>query len=270
MIMTNRHLTGKFCSFILVFFVIVIAFAFIYSFISDFDGHGIYHNNVAAEGLEFLYFSFVTITTLGYGDFIPKGYNRGVASIESVVGLIYFGVGIANIVSIKQDTLLDYMKKSNDIERFKSCIYDVVNAKEDLADHRRTIENTSDYNELIYRFNKGNPFYDVLTSMQQLQGYVDHLVKTGSVDELTEYIDRACHHVEESIGVIRKTILVLEEKEVNWSQKRTKEILHKVCSLTEDYTNDFLIHSKYNTEPHKGGNFKEVIMNNVKRIRNYI
>jgi hypothetical protein len=48
------------------------------------------------------YFSFVTLTTLGYGDIVP-GTNaaRGLAAVEAVVGQFYIGVFIALLIGIR-------------------------------------------------------------------------------------------------------------------------------------------------------------------------
>ncbi len=49
----------------------------------------------------FGYFSFVTLTTLGYGDIIPiKDFSRTMAWIEAFIGQIYLAVIIARLVGI--------------------------------------------------------------------------------------------------------------------------------------------------------------------------
>lgn len=49
---------------------------------------------------EYLYFSFVTLTTLGYGDFVPKGdLPRTLAVIEAVLGQLYLVTVVALLVS---------------------------------------------------------------------------------------------------------------------------------------------------------------------------
>ncbi|MEK6858636.1 MAG: potassium channel family protein, partial [Nanoarchaeota archaeon] len=35
-----------------------------------------------------LYFSTVTITTVGYGDFVPLGVNRWLAALEAFLGML--------------------------------------------------------------------------------------------------------------------------------------------------------------------------------------
>ena len=49
---------------------------------------------------EWLYFSFVTMTTLGYGDILPvSAMARGLAYIQAIVGQFYIAVLVAGLVS---------------------------------------------------------------------------------------------------------------------------------------------------------------------------
>jgi hypothetical protein len=48
-----------------------------------------------------MYFSFVTLATLGYGDVVPKGEAaRGLAILEAVTGQLYLAVMVARLVSL--------------------------------------------------------------------------------------------------------------------------------------------------------------------------
>lgn len=50
---------------------------------------------------EAVYFSFVTLVTLGYGDIVPRGEAaRGLAIVEAVAGQLYLAVMIAYLVSL--------------------------------------------------------------------------------------------------------------------------------------------------------------------------
>ncbi len=50
---------------------------------------------------EFLYFSYVTLTTLGYGDILPMTMLAKVAvSIEAIVGVMYLTIIMARLVSL--------------------------------------------------------------------------------------------------------------------------------------------------------------------------
>ena len=50
---------------------------------------------------EFTFFSFVTLTTVGYGDIVPWGsHARSIAIIESVIGIMYPAVLISRLVGM--------------------------------------------------------------------------------------------------------------------------------------------------------------------------
>lgn len=53
-----------------------------------------------------IYFSFVTATSVGYGDVLPVGATRMLAVVEAVAGLLIFGLLIAKFVSYRQDMLV--------------------------------------------------------------------------------------------------------------------------------------------------------------------
>lgn len=56
---------------------------------------------------DFIYFSFTTYTTVGYGDYIPVGPIRLISQIEALVGLVLIACSASYIFMIMQD----YWKK---------------------------------------------------------------------------------------------------------------------------------------------------------------
>ncbi len=61
-------------------------------------GGGERHEFSIANGI---YFSFVTLATLGYGDIVPRSeLARGLAIAEAVAGQLYLAVMIARLVSL--------------------------------------------------------------------------------------------------------------------------------------------------------------------------
>jgi Ion channel len=53
-----------------------------------------------------IYFSFVTATSVGYGDVLPVGAARILAVAEAAGGLLIFGLLVAKFVSYRQDILV--------------------------------------------------------------------------------------------------------------------------------------------------------------------
>ena len=48
-----------------------------------------------------IYFSFITLATVGYGDFVPgNDVVRGLAIVEAIAGQFYLAVMIARLMSL--------------------------------------------------------------------------------------------------------------------------------------------------------------------------
>jgi hypothetical protein len=63
--------------------------------------HGLTSTAIGAQFSELMYFSFVTITTLGYGDLLAvKPLARTVAFLEAIVGQFYVAVLVAWLVGM--------------------------------------------------------------------------------------------------------------------------------------------------------------------------
>ncbi len=61
-----------------------------YYYSAQLDGIGNLFGKTANHGivLDYVYLSFVTYTTLGYGDLVARGYLRYLTGVEALVGLI--------------------------------------------------------------------------------------------------------------------------------------------------------------------------------------
>ncbi len=58
-------------------------------------------SGVPLESYDFLYFSLVTLTTLGYGDITPTTqFAKGISVLEAVIGVFYIGLIISRLVSL--------------------------------------------------------------------------------------------------------------------------------------------------------------------------
>ena len=82
------------------FTYIFIIYVFISCFSNIYIEHGIINNGVVThEYKDTIYFSIVTWTTLGYGDFQPTESARIWAATEAFMGYIYMGLLVGLIIS---------------------------------------------------------------------------------------------------------------------------------------------------------------------------
>lgn len=98
-VITTNRITGAVC----VYFMLAIDWAVAYSIIDHlFPGsfNGIATQVAGAAFNDYLYFSFVTLTTLGYGDISPAGpLVRALAYLEATAGVLYLAVLVASLLS---------------------------------------------------------------------------------------------------------------------------------------------------------------------------
>jgi hypothetical protein len=64
-----------------------------------------------------LYFSFVTATSIGYGDIVPIGFGRVIAVAEAITALLIFGAVVAKFVSHRQEELVSEIHRVTFEER---------------------------------------------------------------------------------------------------------------------------------------------------------
>jgi uncharacterized membrane protein len=86
---------------ICVYVLIGIAFAGIYGGINEAEPTGFFAQKIEPNNVDFLYFSFVTITTVGYGD-LTAGTSTGrvVVTFEALIGQIFLVTLVARLVSL--------------------------------------------------------------------------------------------------------------------------------------------------------------------------
>ena len=75
-------------------------FTWAYGMIDRIEGGGFF-GEASVRGSDFLFFSFTTLTTTGYGDLIPSGqFGRMLAGLEMMIGQIFLVTLVAGLVSL--------------------------------------------------------------------------------------------------------------------------------------------------------------------------
>jgi len=78
-----------------------ILFTWAYGLIDRIEGGGFFGEGIAVEGSDFLFFSYTTLTTTGYGDLVPAGqFGRMISGLEMMLGQIFLVTLVAGLVSL--------------------------------------------------------------------------------------------------------------------------------------------------------------------------
>ncbi len=93
---TLSAVAGVLCVYLLVGMI----FASLYSATAEISNNSFFAGGQANDISDFLYFSFTTLTTTGYGDLVPSGnLGRSLAILEQLIGAIYLVTIVAVLVS---------------------------------------------------------------------------------------------------------------------------------------------------------------------------
>jgi len=78
-----------------------LVFTWAYGLIDRLEGGGFFGETVRTEGGDFIFFSYTTLTTTGYGDLVPAGQvGRMVSGLEMMLGQVFLVTLVAGLVSL--------------------------------------------------------------------------------------------------------------------------------------------------------------------------
>ncbi len=96
-VVTTETVLGAVCIYLLVGF----SFAFIYATIGNVSGNPFFGEQSQSTFNNYLFFSYSTLTTVGYGNLVPaSSAGQAFAMLEALAGQIYLVIIVARLVSL--------------------------------------------------------------------------------------------------------------------------------------------------------------------------
>lgn len=104
---TTNSIVGSICIFLLLGLIWVMLYLLLAEFHPN-SFSGLEHRSWQQNFPDFIYFSFVTLTTLGFGDVLPVSpLARFLVYVEAIVGVFYMAIVVSSLVSAGMDTRQD-------------------------------------------------------------------------------------------------------------------------------------------------------------------
>jgi len=94
---------GHLCTASSIYLLLVLAFFSLYTTIAAIypDAFQKTASGATDHPVDLLYFSLITLTTVGYGDIVPfRGEVRMIAGLEAATGVLYVAITVALLVSL--------------------------------------------------------------------------------------------------------------------------------------------------------------------------
>ncbi len=227
---------------------VVIVFGLLYRYLTP-QGNGIGQNSTPLSDVTFLesiYFSIITISSLGYGDMHPMGYSKAFACIEVLMGLAMIGIMIAKVTSrrlsyyVSRLFSFDAQKRLDDI----AAKFDVSYGDfEEIMAYQTPAEDKSTsiprFREIINAFQLRCAALCDYFSDEMAQSNYFHIAPVGAVLGVGNAVDRAFFRLAQLItglsGQARDEILD------GRTRQRISDAIDsqkKVCDLVRKNAND--------------------------------
>ena len=185
------------------------------------------------------YFSAVTATSVGYGDIIPIGLNKLFAAIETILGLIIYGILISKLVGAKQKVILEEVYDisfEEVIDRLRSALYLF------RSDVNRFLEKV-DSNSIKQR--EVRDLWMLFSNLDMTLTDVKKIVMPSGINKYHKTLDSfrlelIINSVQLSLDKILELVRTLSVQEFKWKTELLLKSIDEVLNISNDIT-DHLI-----------------------------
>lgn len=229
---------------LVIYFLLIIVFATIFFLLSFTANQGIHDENgkipLDFNGyMESVYFSFVTSTSLGYGDIHPLGLSRFFSIVEVIVSLIIFGVLISKLLTIKQEKILDELYEVSFQERITRVTSGLYNFRAEID---RILSRLN--GKKLTKNETEETLQNIEANLHLLSSYlidIDKILSRKQSQQMKKPSnfrpDLILDNVHSSMAKIEDLISTLKSKRINWKRKSVLENMevifektHNICS----------------------------------------
>lgn len=165
-----------------------------------------------------------TSTTVGYGDIVPLGWSKVLASVQAVTAFLLFGITIGKIVSGKQEIAIDEIHRLTFEDVFRSIREGLFIARKDV-DQAIAASESDTFGERQWEILAVAFLQMQMLSAQIPEFYDDNPYTMDSVRErlLQEAIHRTLSRIEQLLDI-------LDEEGI--AMKTRKEVADELRDLT--------------------------------------
>jgi len=229
---------SKFSILFYAYFIIILAFGALFFLLSSTEDHGIYRDNLKissdARGFfDALYFSFVTSTSLGYGDIKPLGLSRIFSIVEVIISLMIFGVLLSKLLSANQERILEELYDVSFQERYTRIVSGLYNFRAEIEIMIGKVKTLK--KEEIEEF-----LQDVESNLHLMSSY---LADSGKIlaefrktpkEELDFKEEIILDNIHSSIAKLEELFSQIKDKRINCKRKAIINNLNMILILTEN------------------------------------
>ncbi len=190
-----------------------------------------------------LYYSIITATSTGYGDIVPHGFSKIVASVQTIMSLLVFAIFVTKLVSHRQEMTIMEVHRLTFEDVFHNSREGMFIARKDF-DH--IIHNLEDYGtmEMEHWENLVIAYRQLQTLFEEIPDFYQNETHRYTIDRkreelLLEAVHRTLHRINQMLDL-------MSIKGVDWfSHEQSVRELKELVRIVADVTHVWQIRSPY-------------------------
>ena len=218
----------------LIWISVVIFFGFLYYLLANSFSFLFYNpTDSRISGLPYsVYFSFVTATSIGYGDIVPFGIFKVLSILEVICGLFLLALTTSKLISIKQDIILNEIYEISFNEKINRLRSSLLVFRQNLS---RIITKTE---EKAIRKREINDIYIYLSSLEDILNEIVSLMDVSRNHHFKKVLDPIStellfRSIITSFEKLNELVMLLNQDKLDWKREITINLIEKCMSLTE-------------------------------------
>lgn len=224
-----------------------ISFSALYYWLATPYGQGVRNDRISFW--DALYFSVITFSSLGYGDILPVGLGRAVASVEVLTGVILMSIFVGKVASERQSALLlliytsEHQRRISEFARDIGGLRDLIETALIEHDHESLFHHSNRCFRLIgglqkyltFQANQGGlATFGNITSLRSLYRSVLALEETASgASKIAETQERTRVELERVIE--RAEVIAIIMSPFHHDEPKSLRILSRIQRVAEDF-----------------------------------
>ncbi len=232
---------------LLLWVTLVIFFALAYTGLHYVDHHGptpfvpktqempIAAPDVIYIFLNNVYFSIITATSTGYGDIVPHGFSKILASIQSIISLMVFAVFVTKLVSNRQEIALREVHKLTFEDIFHNTREELYIARKDFDHIMQKVHAEGEIDAEDWA-NLTIAYRQVTSILQEIPDFYDGINNLYTIDArreelLQESVHRTLHRINQLLDCMSKNGIDWISREASITELR--ELLTTSAKVTK-------------------------------------
>lgn len=190
-----------------------------------------------------LYYSIITATSTGYGDIVPQGFSKFLASLQSMLSLFVFAIFVSKLLSRQQEIALREVHKLSFEDIYHNLREELFIARKDLDVIQLKVEAGQELNEDDWE-NMTVVYQSVGTILREIPDFYDtssnlYTIDPGREELLHESVHRTLHRINQVLDAMSK-------HKVDWvSQEESITELRELMKVIDDSTASWRTKSPY-------------------------